>query len=71
MAVGSSSQDCEGGEVVVGCGKYFFIVGISKFRTIAKIKNKISKIRGDLLHLSSNKLFPLQVIDVVMKEQDA
>ena len=41
---GSSSQDCEGGVVVVGYGKYFFI-GISKFKTIAKInKNKISKI---------------------------
>ncbi len=31
----------------MGCGKFF--VGISKFKTIAKIKNKISKISSHLL----------------------
>ncbi len=30
------------------CGKYFF-VGISKFKTIAKIKNKISEISSHVL----------------------
>ncbi len=32
----------------MGCGKYF-LVGISKLKTIAKIKNKISKIISHVL----------------------
>ncbi len=48
LIFGSSSQDCEGGVEVVGCGKYF-VVGISKSKTVAKIKNRISKISSHML----------------------
>ncbi len=34
---GSSSWDCEGGVVVIGCVQYFFI-GIIRFKTIAKME---------------------------------